>query len=128
MDSIPIYIPHSTVNYGATGNNPNAPVPLYTIFVIHNGQSTCEAFSVKMLSTDTVDVHKKLIKAAKAPLLDHYPADKLKLVGVSIPDDPSKEHERVCLKNLARMRPLRATEVLEDLFLAGCRSGAESML
>ncbi|KAG0328337.1 hypothetical protein BG000_000524, partial [Podila horticola] len=65
MDSKPLYIPHSTVNYGSTGHNTNA-VATYTIFVIHNGQSICEAFSVKALSTDTVDELKKLIKAAKA--------------------------------------------------------------
>ncbi|KAG0037054.1 hypothetical protein BGZ82_003227 [Podila clonocystis] len=117
MDSTPIYTPHTTVNYGSTGHNTNTPVSLYTIFVIHNGQSTCEAFSVKALSTDTVDELKKLIKAAKAPLLDHCPADKLKLAGVSIPDDPSKENEEICLTHLAYTRPLRATEVLEDLFL-----------
>ncbi|KAG0020861.1 hypothetical protein BGZ81_009176 [Podila clonocystis] len=117
MDSTPMYTPHTTVNYGSTGHNTNTPVSLYTIFVIHNGQSTCEAFSVKAISTDTVDELKKLIKAAKAPLFDNCPADKLKLVGVSIPDDPSKEHEKICLKHLAYTRPLRATEVLEDLFL-----------
>ncbi|KAG0079016.1 hypothetical protein BGZ92_001224 [Podila epicladia] len=91
MDSTPIYTPHSTVNYGATGNNPSSPVPLYTIFVIHNGHQ------------GTVN--------------DQYPADKLKLVGVSIRDDPSKGYEKICLKHLAQKRPLRATEVLEDLFL-----------
>ncbi|KAG0087139.1 hypothetical protein BGZ93_011127 [Podila epicladia] len=75
MDSTPIYIPHPTVNYDATGNNPGSPVPL-------------------------VDELKKLIKTAKTPLLDHHPADKLKVVG-----------------HLAQKRPLRATKVLEDLLL-----------
>ncbi|KAF9383388.1 hypothetical protein CPC16_008954 [Podila verticillata] len=82
-----------------------------------SGQSTSEAFSVKALSTDTVDDLKKLIKAAKAPLLDYHPADKLKLIGVSIPDDPAKEYEKICAKHTPNVRPLRATEVLEDLFM-----------
>ncbi|KAF9213984.1 hypothetical protein BGZ59_004539 [Podila verticillata] len=124
MTSNPIFTPHTAVNYGSTAQaqvqaqayNFNIPVP-YTIFVIHSGQSTSEAFSVKALSTDTVDDLKKLIKAAKAPLLDYHPADKLKLIGVSIPDDPAKEYEKICAKHTPNVRPLRATEVLEDLFM-----------
>ncbi|KAI9241585.1 MAG: hypothetical protein BYD32DRAFT_448608 [Podila humilis] len=124
MTSNPIFTPHTAVNYGSTAQaqvqaqayNFNIPVP-YTIFVIHSGQSTSEAFSVKALSTDTVDDLKKLIKTAKAPLLDYHPADKLKLIGVSIPDDPAKEYEKICAKHTPNVRPLRATEVLEDLFM-----------
>ncbi|KAF9379749.1 hypothetical protein CPB97_008773, partial [Podila verticillata] len=124
MDSTPIFTPHTAVNYGSTAqaqaqaqaHSFNISVP-YTIFVIHSGQSTSEAFSVKALSTDTVDELKKLIKAAKAPLLNHHPADKLKLIGVSIPDDPAKECEKIYIKHLSYIRPLRATEVLEDLFM-----------
>lgn len=126
MDSIPIFTPHTAMNYGSTAQaqaqaqapsyNGNISVT-YTIFVIHNGQSTSEAFSVKALSTDTVDELKKLIKVAKAPLLDRHPADKLQLIGVSIPDDPAKECEKICVKHLPYSRSLRATEVLEDLFM-----------
>lgn len=101
--------------YGSTGTTPITTAQ-YTIFILHNGQSTSQAFSAKALSTETVDDLKKLIKIVRSPALDRIPADKLKLVRVDIPDDPATESRPVCFQHLAIVRPLRATELLRDVF------------
>ncbi|KAG0097123.1 hypothetical protein BGZ93_003422 [Podila epicladia] len=102
-------------NYGSTGTTP-ATITQYTIFIVHNGQPISQAFSAKALSTETVDDLKKLVKIVRSPALNNTPADKLRLVRVDIPDDPATECRPVFLSHLAFVRPLRATELLRDVF------------
>ncbi|KAG0338088.1 hypothetical protein BG000_004563 [Podila horticola] len=111
----PLYTPPTTVSYGSTSNS----IPgdsLYTIFVIQDGHSTSQAFSVKAHPTDTVDDLKKLIRAAKTPRFDDISADELKLVSVCIPDDVHTEHKPQRLRDITFKHGLRATELLEDVF------------
>ncbi|KAG0079013.1 hypothetical protein BGZ93_003424 [Podila epicladia] len=85
-------------------------------FILHNGQPTSQAFSAKALSTETIDDFKSLIKIVRNLAFNTIPADKLKLVHVDIPDDPAIERRPVFLSHLAFVRPLRATELLRDVF------------
>lgn len=105
-------------DYGSTGTTPITKIQLYTIFIIHNGQSTSQAFSVKASSNETVDDVKKLIKIVRTPALDRIPADKLRLVRVDIPDDPATDSHPVSLtlSPLPVKSPLRSTELLRDVF------------
>lgn len=105
-------------DYGSTGTTPITKILQYTIFIIHNGQSTSEAFSVKALSNETVDDVKKLIKIVRTPALDKIPADKLRLVRVDIPDDPetNTDYVSLTLSPLTLKRSLRSTELLRDVF------------
>ncbi|KAF9335804.1 hypothetical protein BG006_010608 [Podila minutissima] len=112
----PPYSPPTPAHYGSTSDSiPEAS--LFSIFVIQDGHSTSQAFSVKARATDTVDDLKKLIRTAKSPRFDNISADELKLASVCIPDDVHTEHKPRQLRDITLTRALRATEVLEDLFL-----------
>ncbi|PKY41674.1 hypothetical protein RhiirA4_539787 [Rhizophagus irregularis] len=64
--------------------------------VLEEGNTTANAFSVKISRDEPVSELKKAIKAEKAPKFDHFLADKLKLWKVSIPGDHLDDQ----LKNL----------------------------
>lgn len=53
-------------------------------------EATSNAFSIKILSSDTVYDLKELIKTKKAPRFDDVAATELTLWRVSIPDDDDK--------------------------------------
>ncbi|KAG0363206.1 hypothetical protein BG005_002355 [Podila minutissima] len=111
----PPYSPPTPAHYGSTSNSiPEAS--LFSIFVIQDGHSTSQAFSVKAHATDTVDDLKKLIRTAKSPRFDNISADELKLASVCIPDDVHTEHKPRRLRDITFKRALRSTEILVDVF------------
>jgi Crinkler effector protein N-terminal domain len=58
-----------------------------TLFCLVKGNTTANAFPVHIDKGQFVGDLKKVIKAEKAPEFDNFPADRLKLWKVSIPDD-----------------------------------------
>ncbi|RGB26883.1 hypothetical protein C1646_405368 [Rhizophagus diaphanus] len=58
-----------------------------TLLCLVKGNTTANAFSVKISRDEPVSELKKVIKAEKAPEFDHFPADKLKLWKVEIGGD-----------------------------------------
>jgi hypothetical protein len=61
------------------------PKTSITLFCLVKGETTANAFSVRIKKNKLIGDLKKVIKAKKAPEFDHFPADKLKLWRVSIP-------------------------------------------
>ena len=88
------------------------------VFCLVDGEATSNAFSVKVLSTDTVDDLKKLIKTEKSPEFDGIAADKLTLWKVSIPDDDNDDEVPILLGNVSDKdkRRLKATTKLLKVF------------
>ena|ERR1051325_4604557 len=58
-----------------------------TLLCLVKGNTTAKAFSVKIGRDETISELKKTIKAEKAPEFDSFPANKLKLWKVEIPDE-----------------------------------------
>ena len=58
-----------------------------TLFCLVKGNTTANAFSVKISRDEPISELKDAIKAKKAPEFDNFPADKLKLWKVEIPGD-----------------------------------------
>ena len=58
-----------------------------TLFCLIKGNTTANAFPVDIEKDQLVGHLRKVIKAEKAPEFDNFPADKLKLWKVTIPDD-----------------------------------------
>ncbi|RIA88557.1 hypothetical protein C1645_725866 [Glomus cerebriforme] len=58
-----------------------------TLLCLVKGNTTANAFAVDIDREKLVSHLKKVIKAEKAPEFDNFPADKLKLWKVTIPDD-----------------------------------------
>jgi hypothetical protein len=52
---------------------------IFTIFCVVEGQSTWNAFPVKIDDGDYISTLRNLIKAAQSPAFDHIPADELSL-------------------------------------------------
>src|SRR5947199_10696520 len=58
-----------------------------TLLCLVKGNTLANAFPVDIEKDQLVGHLKKVIKAKKAPEFDHFPADRLKLWNVKIPDD-----------------------------------------
>ncbi|CAG8843058.1 14438_t:CDS:1, partial [Gigaspora margarita] len=58
-----------------------------TLFCLVKGNTTVNAFSVKISRDESISELKKAIKAEKAPEFDNFPANRLKLWKKEIPDD-----------------------------------------
>ena len=58
-----------------------------TLLCLVKGNTLANAFPVDIEKDQLVGHLKKVIKAEKAPEFDHFPADRLKLWNVTIPDD-----------------------------------------
>ena len=58
-----------------------------TLLCLVKGNTTANAFPVDIEKDQLVGHLRKVIKAEKAPEFDNFPADKLKLWKVTIPDD-----------------------------------------
>jgi hypothetical protein len=56
-------------------------------FCLVKGNALANTFPVDIEKNQLVGHLKKVIKTEKAPEFDHFPADKLKLWNVKIPDD-----------------------------------------
>src|SRR4051794_4063314 len=63
------------------------PKSIITLICLVKGNTTVNAFPVNIGSNKLIGHLKKVIKAEKAPEFDNFPADKLKLWKVEIPDD-----------------------------------------
>ncbi|KAF9929116.1 hypothetical protein FBU30_001845 [Linnemannia zychae] len=80
-----------------------------TLFCLVDGEATSNAFSVKSLSSDTVDDLKDAIKTKKALRFDDVAADELTLWRVSIPiaddnddDDEEEDDLPILLNNIPK--------------------------
>src|SRR5260364_409169 len=62
-----------------------------TLFCLVKGNTSTNAFSVKINWDEPISELKKLIRAEKAPRFNDIPADELKLWKVKIPDDHDSE-------------------------------------
>jgi Crinkler effector protein N-terminal domain len=72
---------------------------IVTLFCLVEGESTANAFTIKIPPTNTIDDLKKLIKKGKSPKFDDIAADKLKLWSVSIPADDANTLKNLVLEN-----------------------------
>src|SRR4051794_27189980 len=70
-----------------------------TLFCLVKGNTTANAFEVDIEKDKSVSHLKKVIKAEKAPEFDHFPADKLKLWKVKIPDDQDDHLSNLSLQD-----------------------------
>ncbi|KAF9369269.1 hypothetical protein CPB97_003741 [Podila verticillata] len=77
-----------------------------SLFYVVDGESTSNAFSVKVMTTDTIDDLKDAIKVKKTPKFDDIATDELL----------SEEHEAVVLHTLHSKQKLLPTDELSDVF------------
>jgi hypothetical protein len=70
-----------------------------TLLCLVKGNTTANAFSVKISRDEPVSELKKAIKAEKAPEFDNFPADKLKLWKVTIPGDQDDQLRNLTLED-----------------------------
>ncbi|KAI8049520.1 hypothetical protein BDF22DRAFT_657730 [Syncephalis plumigaleata] len=82
-------------------------------FCVVDGESSFNAFSVKIASTKTVGNLKDLIKTEKSPEFNDIDANELILWRVSIPDD---DDNPILLNSLSEKKILRATTKLSKVF------------
>jgi hypothetical protein len=85
-----------------------------TLFCLVKGNTTANAFSVKISRDEPISELKKAIKAEKAPEFDNFPADRLKLWKVEIPDDRDDPLRNLTLQNSDE---LLATKKISKYFL-----------
>ncbi|KAF9343793.1 hypothetical protein BGX26_005195 [Mortierella sp. AD094] len=90
-----------------------------TLFCLVNGESTSNAFSVKVSSADTVDDLKNLIKTKKTPEFDDIAADKITLWDVSIPVIDDSDDSAITLDSFNVKKKLLPTTRLRKLFPEG---------
>lgn len=113
----PLFTSPSTVNYGSIPVSITVPAEdLFTIFVIREGQSTSQAFSVRAHPTNTVDELRKAIWTSNRLRVGYFAAEDVPLALVSIPDEVHTMHENQWLYHTAFKRALRPTELLIDVF------------
>jgi len=91
---------------------------LLTLFCLVDGEATSNAFSVKILSSDTVDDLKDLIKTKKAPRFDDVAADELTLWRVSILITRDNSEIPILFNNIAKeeKEKLHPADDLSDIF------------
>src|SRR3954470_2003839 len=70
-----------------------------TLFCLVKGNTSEDAFSVKISRDEPVSELKKAIKAEKAPEFDNFPADRLKLWKVTIPGDQDDQLRNLILQD-----------------------------
>src|SRR3954469_7254080 len=70
---------------------------MITLFCVIHGESS--PFPVKLPRSDTVGDLKKLIKAEKAPEFNNFPADKLTLWKINIPENEVNTIQQLVLKD-----------------------------
>ncbi|KAG0060335.1 hypothetical protein BGZ89_012359 [Linnemannia elongata] len=87
-----------------------------TLFCLVDGQSTSNAFSVKIPLTDSVDDLKDLIKVKKTVDFNDIDADKLSIWRVSIPDDDDERAILVDNVPESKRKKLKATTKLSRVF------------
>ncbi|KAG0079784.1 hypothetical protein BGZ92_000898, partial [Podila epicladia] len=86
-----------------------------TLFCLVDVETTSNAFSIKIPSSDTVDDLKKAIKVQKAVAFADVDADMLTLWRVSIPDEDDDE-QPILLDNVSERKKLKATSKLSKVF------------
>ncbi|KAG0358745.1 hypothetical protein BGX24_005918, partial [Mortierella sp. AD032] len=84
-----------------------------TLFCLISGDSTSNAFSVKIPSSDTVDDLKDTIISKKPNAFEHIDANDLVLWRVSIPDDDDLS---IPLDSVSEKKKLKATTKLSKVF------------
>ncbi|KAG0197378.1 hypothetical protein BGX28_009119, partial [Mortierella sp. GBA30] len=87
-----------------------------SLFCLVDGEATAYAFSVKILSSDTVDDLKKLIKAENAVDFTDVDAKNLTLWRVSIPVVQADKHKPVVLNEFDSATELDPTDDIADVF------------
>lgn len=89
-----------------------------TLFCVVNGESTSNAFKVKLDRDADVSDLKKLIKIEKAPRFDDVAADELTLWRVSLPIGSADDELPITLNAMADggKRKLGLTDELLDVF------------
>ncbi|RIA87207.1 hypothetical protein C1645_828140 [Glomus cerebriforme] len=70
-----------------------------TLLCLVKGNTTANAFSVKISREEPISELKKAIKAEKAPEFDNFPADRLKLWRVMIPGDQDDQLRNLILQD-----------------------------
>jgi hypothetical protein len=78
-----------------------------TLLCLVKGNTTANAFSVKISRDEPVSELKKAIKAEKAPEFDNFPADKLKLWKVTIPGDQDDQLRNLILQDSDELLAIR---------------------
>ncbi|KAG0012100.1 hypothetical protein BGZ82_002729 [Podila clonocystis] len=87
-----------------------------SLFCLCDGESTSNAFSVKVATTDTIDDLKEAIKVKKTPKFDDIATDELTLWRVSVPVIAAEKHDAVALHALDSKEELLPTDELSDVF------------
>ncbi|KFH69284.1 hypothetical protein MVEG_04099 [Podila verticillata NRRL 6337] len=85
-----------------------------SLFCLVDGEAT--PFSIKILSSDTIDDLKKAIKAEKTNELSDVDANMLTLWRVSVPVVPKKERKQISLVNVLSKEELDETDDISDVF------------
>src|SRR6266496_856551 len=70
-----------------------------TLLCLVKGNTTANAFSVKISGDEPISELKDAIKAKKAPEFDNFPADRLKLWKVTIPGDQDDQLRNLILQD-----------------------------
>src|SRR5436305_3477723 len=78
-----------------------------TLLCLIKGNTLANAFSVKISRDEPVSELKKSIKAEKAPEFDNFPADRLKLWNVKIPDDQDDHLSNLSLQDQVELLATR---------------------
>src|SRR3954454_7760217 len=78
-----------------------------TLLCLIKGNTTADAFSVKISRDELVSELKKAIKAEKAPEFDNFPADRLKLWKVTIPGDQDDQLRNLILQDSDELSAIR---------------------
>ncbi|GBC14874.1 hypothetical protein GLOIN_2v1781861 [Rhizophagus irregularis DAOM 181602=DAOM 197198] len=78
-----------------------------TLFCLVKGNTTANAFSVKISRDEPISELKKAIKVEKAPEFDNFPADRLKLWKVSIPGDQDNQLRNLILQDSDELLAIR---------------------
>jgi hypothetical protein len=78
-----------------------------TLLCLVKGNTTANAFSVKISRDEPVSELKKAIKAEKAPEFDNFPADRLRLWKVTIPGDQDDQLRNLTLKDSDELLAIR---------------------
>ncbi|KAG0047173.1 hypothetical protein BGZ89_005029, partial [Linnemannia elongata] len=90
---------------------------LLTLFCLLDGETTSNAFSVKIPSSDTIDDLKKLIKVEQSPDFDDIAANNLTLWHVAHPVIAANKHNPILLSAIDSPTELDPTDDISDVFL-----------
>ena len=87
-----------------------------TLFCLVDGEATSNAFSVKILSSGTVDDLKELIKTKKTNVFSNVDADQLTLWRVFHPVIVANKHQPVLLSSIDSAAELDPMDEIADVF------------